>query len=126
MAEMKYMRELGEGIDRMMREMEEMGLEPPEFEESGFMVRVTLRNSLEKRGLKLPARADVGEELAGLNQRQRALLAYLREHESVSRAEYEQMFGVSVKTAKRDLHTLLMKGLIKKVGETRTVRYKGT
>lgn len=65
------------------------------------------------------------EELADLNQRQRALLAYLREHESVSRAEYEQMFGVSEKTAKRDLHALLTKGLIKKIGGTRSTRYKG-
>jgi ATP-dependent DNA helicase RecG len=108
----------------MMREMEEMGLEPPVFEEYGFMVRVTLRNSLEKRGLKLPARADVGEKLADLNQRQRALLAYLREHESVSRAEYEQMFEVSDKTAKRDLQTLLTKNLIKKIGGARSTRYR--
>ncbi|MFQ6673761.1 MAG: hypothetical protein ACE5GH_03115 [Fidelibacterota bacterium] len=46
---MKYMRELGEGVDRMIREMEQMGLELPVFEEYAFMVRVTLRNSLERR-----------------------------------------------------------------------------
>lgn len=106
MTEMKYMRELGEGVDRMIREMEQMGLEPPVFEEYAFMVRVTLRNSLEKRGLKLPARAEFAEDLAELNQRQRALLAYLREHESVSRVEYEQMFGVVTRTAKSDLQLL--------------------
>lgn len=58
-----------------------------DISEYAFMMRVTLRNSLEKRGLKLPARAEMVGELAGLNQRQRSLLAYLREHESVSRAE---------------------------------------
>ncbi|MGH8059915.1 MAG: ATP-binding protein [Candidatus Entotheonellia bacterium] len=49
---MNYMREPGEGVDRMIREMEQLGLEPPLFEEYAFMVRVTLLNSLERRGLK--------------------------------------------------------------------------
>lgn len=125
MTEMKYMRELGEGIDRMIRETEQMGLDPPVFEEYAFMVRVALRNSLERRGLKRPAHAEVAEELAGLNQRQRTLLAHLREHESVSRVEYERMFGVSAKTAKRDLHALLAKSFIEKIGDARLTRYKG-
>jgi len=124
MTEMKYMRELGEGVDRMIREMEEMGLEPPLFEEYAFMVRVTLRNNLEKRGLKLPAQSEAAEELAELNQRQRVLLAYLREHESVRRVEYEQMFGVSAPTAKGDLQGLVAKGLVKKVGAARATRYQ--
>jgi ATP-dependent DNA helicase RecG len=124
MTEMKYMRELGEGVDRMIQEMEEMGLEPPAFEEYAFMVRVTLRNSLERRGLKLQACAEVAKELTNLNQRQRALLAYLREHESVRRVEYEQMFGVSAPTAKGDLQGLVAKGLVKKVGAARATRYQ--
>jgi ATP-dependent DNA helicase RecG len=124
MTEMKYMRELGEGVDRMIREMEEMGMEPPLFEEYAFMVRVTLRNNLEKRGLKLPAQSEATEELAELNQRQRVLLAYLQEHESVRRVEYEQMFGVSVPTAKGDLQGLVAKGLIKKIGAARATRYQ--
>jgi ATP-dependent DNA helicase RecG len=123
MAEMKYMRELGEGVDRMIREVEQMGLEPPVFEEYAFMMRVTLRNNLEKRGLKLSARTETAEKLAGLNQRQRALLTYLREHESVSRAEYERMFGVSTLTAKGDLQGLVARGFLKKVGVARATRY---
>jgi len=121
MSEMKYMRELGEGVDRMIQEMEQMELEPPVFEEYAFMVRVTLRNSLEKRGLKLPAK--VPEDLAELNQRQRALLAYLQEHGSVSRIEYEKIFEVSTRTAKSDLRMMVTKGLIKKVGHARATRY---
>jgi len=96
MTEMEYTRELGEGVDRMILEMEQLGLEPPVFEEYAFMLRATLRNNLEKRGLQLPARNGMTSEMAGLNQRQRVLLAYLKEHESVSRVEYEQMFGEHV------------------------------
>ena len=124
MTEMKYMRELGEGVDRMIREMEQLGLEQPQFEEYAFMVRVTLRNDLEKRGMKLP-QTQASEELAGLNRRQRTLLAYLREHDAINRIEYEQMFNVNSLTAKQDLGALVAKGLIKRVGRARAVHYRG-
>ena len=124
MTEMKYMRELGEGVDRMIREMEQLGLEQPQFEEYAFMVRVTLRNDLEKRGMKLP-QTQASEELAGLNRRQRTLLAYLREHDAINRIEYEQMFNVNSLTAKQDLGALVAKGLIKRMGRARAVHYRG-
>jgi len=124
MTEMEYTRELGEGVDRMILEMEQLGLEPPAFEEDAFMLRATLRNNLTQRGLKLPARAEMPDEMADLNQRQRALLAYLREHESLSRIEYEQLFDISDRTAQSDFRKLNEKGLIKKVGDARSTRYK--
>jgi hypothetical protein len=40
------MRDLGEGVDRMILEMEKFGLESPIFEEYAFMMRTTLRNNL--------------------------------------------------------------------------------
>jgi ATP-dependent DNA helicase RecG len=124
MTEMEYTRELGEGVDRMILEMEQLGLEPPVFEEYAFMLRATLRNNLEKRGLQLPARAEMTDEMAELNQRQRALLVYLREHEAIARVEYEQLFGVSVITAKRDFQKLSEKGFVKKIGGSRSTQYK--
>jgi len=124
MTEMEYTRELGEGVDRMILEMEKLGLEPPVFEEYAFMLRATLRNNLEKRGLQLPARNGMTSEMAGLNQRQRAVLVYLRKHEAIARVEYEQLFGVSVITAKRDFQKLSEKGFIKKIGGSRSTQYK--
>jgi predicted HTH transcriptional regulator len=88
------------------------------------MVRVTLRNDLEKRGMKLP-QTQASEELAGLNRRQRTLLAYLREHDAINRIEYEQMFDVNSLTAKQDLGALVARGLIKRVGRARAVHYRG-
>ena len=123
MTEMEYTRELGEGVDRMILEMEQLGLEPPVFEEYAFMVRTTLCNNLSARGLRLPAHAEMTVEIAELNQRQRALLTYLRESESVSRVEYEQMFGVGVLTAKADIQSLITKGHIKRIGAARATRY---
>jgi predicted HTH transcriptional regulator len=108
----------------MIREMEQMGMEPPVFEEFAFMVRVTLRNNLERRGLKLAVRAATAKEMPELNQRQRALLTYLQEHELASRLDYERMFGVSTRTAKSDLQALVIRGLIQKVGRAQATRYQ--
>ncbi|MGH8059914.1 MAG: hypothetical protein ACREOH_22200 [Candidatus Entotheonellia bacterium] len=49
----------------------------------------------------------------------------MREHKSVSRAEYEQMVGVSTRTAKNDLQMLIARGFIKRVGRARATRYRG-
>jgi len=124
LTEMKYMRELGEGIDRMILEMEQMGLVPPVFEEFAFMVRVVLRNNLENRGLNLPAKAEMTEDMEGLNQRQLAILSYLKKHDSINRVEYEKIFNVSDRTAKIDLQILYEKGLIRKSGRGRSTQYR--
>ena len=40
----EYVREFGEGVDRMYREMEEAGLPEPEYKIVGFMVFATIKN----------------------------------------------------------------------------------
>jgi DeoR/GlpR family transcriptional regulator of sugar metabolism len=74
--------------------------------------------------VKLPVQAPTPEELAGLNQRQRELLAYLQEHEAVNRGEYERMFEVNARTAKSDLQVLVTRGLVKRVGHARAISYR--
>jgi len=126
LTEMKYMRELGEGIDRVILEMEQMGLVPPVFEEFAFMVRVVLRNNLDKRGLKLEESNGVISDSTRLNPRQRKLLALLQKQESISRLEYQRMFYISGPTAKQDIQQLISKNLITKFGRARTTRYKAS
>ena len=42
--EYEYVREFGEGVDRMYREMEEAGLPEPEYRTVAFMVHATIKN----------------------------------------------------------------------------------
>lgn len=42
--EYEYVREFGEGVDRMYREMEEAGLPAPEYKTVAFMVHATIKN----------------------------------------------------------------------------------
>ncbi len=41
----KYVKDFGEGVDRMCREMEESGLPKPEFKQSGFILEAVVKNT---------------------------------------------------------------------------------
>ncbi len=45
LADLGYLREMGEGVPRMYQEMEHYGLNPPELAAEGFIFSVTLRNA---------------------------------------------------------------------------------
>ena len=42
--EYEYVREFGEGVDRMYREIEEAGLPEPEYKTVAFMMHATIKN----------------------------------------------------------------------------------
>lgn len=125
MTEMKYMRDFGEGVDRMIREMEAMGLEPPVFEEYAFMFRVTLRNNLEKRQLRQTAMPLLEDKrLANLNERQKKALSHLQRTGRITAEEYLKLNpGITDRTARRDLNSLSDLKMVKIVGSTKDRYY---
>jgi len=125
MTEMKYMRDFGEGVDRMIREMKAMGLEPPVFEEYAFMFRVTLRNNLEKRQLRQTAMPIVEDKrLANLNERQKKAVSHLQRTGRITVEEYLKLNpGITDRTARRDLNSLSDLKMVKIVGSTKDRYY---
>jgi len=59
----------------------------------------------------------------GLLERQIKALRFIIQNESISRSEYVEKFKVSLRTANYDLSLLETKGLIKRIGTGRTIRY---
>jgi len=111
LADLGYLREMGEGIPRMFEEMEQHGLRPPEFSAEGFMFVVTLRNT--------PVYDD--DTLRWLNQyrpseinfRQRRLLAFAYCHgKTFSTAEYERVAEVDRDTAYREIRAMVKSGIV--------------
>ena len=111
LADLGYLREMGEGIPRMFQEMEHYGLQPPEFAIEGFVFIVTLRN------------APIYDEdtLRWLNQfrysnvnfHQRRLLAYAYCHgKTFSTAEYERIAEVDRDTAYREIRSMVKSGIV--------------
>lgn len=111
LADLGYLREIGEGIPRMFQEMEHYGLRAPEFRNEGFLFVVTLRNT--------PVYDD--DTLRWLNQfrgseinfRQRRLLAFAYCHgKTFSTAEYERLAEVDRDTAYREIRALVKSGIL--------------
>ena len=102
LADLGYLREMGEGVPRMFQEMESYGLHPPELSLDGFIFTVTLRNApvYDEATLRWLNQFDAAQ----INLRQRRLLAYAYCHgKTFSTAEYERIAEVDRDTAYREI-----------------------
>ncbi|MBI2358238.1 MAG: putative DNA binding domain-containing protein [Deltaproteobacteria bacterium] len=111
LADLGYLREMGEGIPRMFQEMDQYGLRPPEFAAEGFFFSVTLRNT--------PIYDE--EILRWLNQfssstvnfRQRRLLAYAYSHGKMfSTTDYQRVGEVDRDIAYREIRSMVKLGIV--------------
>lgn len=122
LSDMGFIERLGYGIDRMIKQMANMGLPPPRFEETAAGFQVTLMG----QGTAL-----ISEEVdslrwqhLGLNERQELALGYLVEKGRITNREYQELCPeVSAETIRRDLADLVRKGLLLKIGEKRATYY---
>ena len=99
-----YVERRGLGVDQMIQTMIDAGLESPTFENRGSSFWVTLKGKPPDR--PLPDLAPLG-----LNDRQIRAVEYLRTRGRLTNREYQQLFGVSERTALYDLQGLVQAGL---------------
>ena len=132
------MRDEGEGVPRMFREMHGMNLPPPEFDsdDSGHIVR--LRSSPARPSDEAPERppgiddhsgnlrqaAEAGDSrVARLRARMLPLGRVLDQKGAVANTDYRELFGTDRRQALADLSTLVDLGWLAKQGERRGTRY---
>ncbi len=110
--EFGYMKDIGEGIDRMIIEMERLGLPSPEFSEPDYSFTVVLKNALVKPTVEPAISA---EDM---------LRRYLREYGWITNRDYRQLIGVDRQTAWRQLSRLVERGELVREGTGRYTRYR--
>ncbi|MBI4730503.1 MAG: Uma2 family endonuclease [Acidobacteria bacterium] len=108
MAELARGREMGEGIERMFREMAAVGLPDPAISQGESSVRVVL--------LGAPALRDISAVAPG--PRGAALTEHLRRFGRVTSRETESLLGVSRATALKRLRGLAELGLLEWVANS--------
>ena len=113
----KEIEQWGTGTNEMVDMCIEHGLPEPEFEETNSSFVVTFRKKI--------LTEEKMEEL-GLNERQKEAFKRIEEKESITRAEYEDMFGISERTANRELSQLVKLNLIEKKGKGPNTHYNKT
>jgi ATP-dependent DNA helicase RecG len=112
LAELGFVRELGEGVPRMIAEMERQGFYPPHFEALSGTFQVTLRNQpvYDAATLEWLTRY---EPLALTGDQKRILAhAHVNENRFTSRA-YQQLVGLDIYGASNSIRDLVRKHLVR-------------
>jgi len=111
LADLGYVRVIGEGVPRMFQEMEQNALRPPEFTTEGFFFTVTLRNTPIYDDETLEWLKQFGR--SRLNLRQQRILVYGLSHGKMfSTADYQRIADVDRDTAYRDIRSLIKLGIL--------------
>lgn len=121
LAELEYIREMGEGLDRMFKEMKEFGLQEPEIIVEPNKITLILKNS-EYGKIKVEGAKPL-EEWIKLNERQKKALEYIEQKGSITRSEYMKINKVSHKTAHMELKYMTEKDLFVREGKGRSTKY---
>lgn len=108
------MKEIGEGIDRMIAEMHKAGLPEPTFSEPNYSFTVTLQNISTKEITPV----------APLEAMEDALRRHFQEHPHITNEEYRQLMQVDRQTAWRQLTRMVESGKLVKEGKGRHTRYR--
>lgn len=115
LADLGYMRELGEGIPRMFAEMEREGFYPPRIEDiGGALFQVSLRNE----PIYDPSTLEWLQEFNGLNLSgdQKRLLAYAHAQEDrFTSRDYQKLAGLDLYGASNSIKELIRRGIVRPI-----------
>lgn len=127
----EYVKEFGEGVDRMFNEMENAGLPDPEYTDNAFMLNVTIRNGLTNGEINGELNRENGEingelnpALLYLNKSELAIYHLIKEAPQNSRQEIATQLNISTRTVDRVIRTLIQKDLIVREGSKKTGHWK--
>ncbi len=144
--EYEYVREFGEGIDRMYQEMQQAGLPEPEYRTEAFMVYATIKN---KKFVETNIRQDnvitqqenerslsevlenerslkeVLKEVLSQKEYEKTLpiIEYLETNSSITTQKAKQITGKSLATAWRYLQIFVKAEILESEGNTNNAEY---
>jgi len=108
--EYKYVKEFGEGVDRMCNEMVELGLSEPEFSTVAFMTKVVINNN-----------KDLNDTLnEDLNLTERKIASEIYNDNKITAENISNNTKLAISTVKRNLVGLQNKGILLRVGSKKT------
>ncbi len=117
--ELGWVREFGEGVNRMFEEMKFFHLDEPEFSEPHFSVKVTLRNNIVMRRVRREAKLSAmvtQDEWDTLSVEQKKALELIYSRQKLYTKEFADFISKSRNSARSILESLVEKGILIRVG----------
>ena len=143
--EYDYVQEFGEGVDRIYRELEAVGLPAPEYHDVAFMLHATVRNGAEAddgandvaNGKNVANNVANDENAANdvansngdipaveeLTEKELCIYQIIRGNPEVSISKIAEEMHVTTRTIQRYISMLTEKGFITKTGTRRQVKW---
>ena len=116
--EYEYVKEFGEGVDRMFNEMEAAGLPAPDYHDNAFMLNATIRNGAinEANG----AINEVINEAINLTPAEQEVFREISKLPRITKEQLHTITSLSKSTIDRAIKSLKEKGVIVRVGSNKT------
>lgn len=115
LTDMKWVRELNEGVPRIYADMRKAFLDEPEFTETNAGVRLVLQNNIHSRKMR---QHETGMNRVGvaqweqLDDLERAIVAYMASYSQVKTKELAAAAGISYQTVNKRLKGLMDKKIV--------------
>ncbi len=113
-----YVKEFGEGIDRMFNEMENAGLPAPEYSDNAFMLNVTIRNG----NINGNINGDI--KLEDFSDLEMQVYRIIANGKHITRKNIVDALDVSARTVDRAIKSLKDKNAIEHIGPNKTGYWK--
>lgn len=117
-----YVREFGEGVNRMFKEMAALYLEEPEFVEKENSILLVLKNNIVMRSMrrKEGIKGNIEVEWEDLNNYEKKILELAYQTDKIKTADVVKRLNVTAPTARKYLDSLAGKGALNKISSSAT------
>ncbi len=116
----EYVKEFGEGIDRMFNEMKNAGLPEPEYTNNAFMLNVTIRNNTNGSENGSDDSENGSDIIINLTDNEKLVYKVIASNPEITRQKMIETLGLSIRTLDRIIKSLKNKGVIKRIGSDRS------
>lgn len=125
----KFVREFGEGVDRMYRELQEAGNPSPKYEQIAFMIVGTayssmFAHSVETEGILTETMEETEKDLEKISENQRKILELMRLNPYITQEELSRKIGINSKNIRNNIIKLKNAGLITRIGPDKGGRWQ--
>lgn len=117
-----WVREFGEGVDRIYTEMDKFFLDKPEYEDTLTYVKLTLKNNILARSFRKNSKLEIQYKnyWDDLNSYEKTILSLVYEKKHIKTADAKERLGVSAPVARKTLNNLTDMGLLEKIASSPT------
>lgn len=137
----KFVREFGEGVDRMYRELSEGGNPAPKYEQIAFMIVGTAYSSMfsqtevmadkqtksvekTEKDLEKDLGKDLEKDLGKVSENQKRILELMQLNPHITQEELSKEVGINSKNIRKNIHKLKNAGFVTRIGPDKGGRWQ--